>query len=59
MVGDNLSTDIEFGIGSGIRTLLVMGGVTKHEQVFGDSPSETVPTFVMESFGKFAVLAKK
>ena len=26
MVGDNLSTDIEFGLNSGVRTLLVMGG---------------------------------
>ncbi len=26
MVGDNLSTDIQFGINSGVRTLLVMGG---------------------------------
>ncbi len=103
MVGDNLSTDIEFGINSGVRTLLVMGGtsslhllsplyiaflshpvssgmlsglfkspymdvklianhqppgVTKREQIFGDQPSPTVPDFVMESFGDFAVLAK-
>lgn len=26
MVGDNLATDIEFGINTGVRTLLVMGG---------------------------------
>jgi 4-nitrophenyl phosphatase len=26
MVGDNLATDIEFGINSGVRTLLVLGG---------------------------------
>lgn len=26
MVGDNLATDIEFGINSGVRTLLVFGG---------------------------------
>lgn len=57
MVGDNLSTDIEFGLASGVRTLLVMGGVTKREQVFGENPSKTVPTFVMESFGDFATLA--
>ena len=56
MVGDNLLTDIEFGINSNIRTLLVLGGVTKREQVFGDKPSETKPTFVMESFGNFAEL---
>lgn len=59
MVGDNLLTDIEFGINSGVRTLLVMGGVTKREQVFGDNPSKTVPDFVMESFGNLAVLAKQ
>lgn len=58
MVGDNLSTDIEFGLGSGVLTLLVMGGVTKREQVFGESPSATVPDMVMESFGDFAVLAQ-
>lgn len=58
MVGDNLSTDIEFGLASGVRTLLVMGGVTKREQVFGDDASKTVPDFVMESFGDFAALAK-
>lgn len=59
MVGDNLSTDIEFGLGSGVRTLLVFGGVTKREQVFGDDPSPTVPDFVMESFGDLSVLAKE
>jgi 4-nitrophenyl phosphatase len=57
MIGDNLSTDIEFGHNSGVRTLLVMGGVTKREQVFGDSPSHVVPDFVVESLGDFAVLA--
>lgn len=59
MVGDNLSTDIEFGLNSGVRTLLVMGGVTKREQVYGSSPSSTIPDMVMESFGDFAVLAKR
>ncbi|CAD6574152.1 MAG: hypothetical protein TREMPRED_001027 [Tremellales sp. Tagirdzhanova-0007] len=57
MVGDNLSTDIEFGLNSGVRTLLVMGGVTKRELVYGPSPSSTVPDMVMESFGDFAILA--
>ena len=59
MVGDNLSTDIEFGLNAGVRTLLVMGGVTKREQVFGDAPSEIVPDFVVESFGDLAALAKQ
>ncbi|KAL7424120.1 hypothetical protein Q5752_001705 [Cryptotrichosporon argae] len=59
MVGDNLSTDILFGNNSGVRTMLVMGGVTKREQVFGDSPSDIVPDMVMESFGDLAVLANE
>ncbi|GFZ45730.1 4-nitrophenylphosphatase [Saitozyma sp. JCM 24511] len=59
MVGDNLSTDIEFGHNSGVRTLLVMGGVTAREQVFGDSPSHVVPDFVVESLGDLAVLAEQ
>ncbi|WWC60953.1 uncharacterized protein I303_103530 [Kwoniella dejecticola CBS 10117] len=59
MVGDNLLTDIEFGLNSDIRTLLVMGGVTPKEQIYGENPSKTVPTFVIESFGDLSVLADK
>jgi 4-nitrophenyl phosphatase len=59
MIGDNLSTDIEFGHNSGVRTLLVMGGVTAREQVFGDSPSHVMPDFVVESLGDLAVLAEQ
>lgn len=73
MVGDNLTTDILFGINSGIDTLLVMGGkyccllvdvrlmssgVTHREEIFGPTPSTTVPTYVAESFGDLSVLAK-
>ncbi|WVN86672.1 uncharacterized protein L203_101844 [Cryptococcus depauperatus CBS 7841] len=57
MVGDNLLTDIEFGLKSKIRTLLVMGGVTKYEQVYGDQPSPAVPDLVINSFGDLASLA--
>ncbi|OWT41389.1 4-nitrophenyl phosphatase [Cryptococcus neoformans] len=57
MVGDNLATDIAFGRNSKIRTLLVMGGVTKYEQVFGENPNEVVPDLVMNSFGDLAMLA--
>lgn len=59
MVGDNLLTDIEFGLNSGVRTLLVMGGVTKHEQIYGPNPDKVVPDMVMESLGHLAVLAKQ
>lgn len=41
-----------------MRTLLVFGGVTPREQVYGDNPSDIVPTFVMESLGDMAVLAE-
>jgi 4-nitrophenyl phosphatase len=57
MVGDNLLTDIQFGLNSGVRTLLVLGGVTKDEQVFGENASSIRPDLVMNSFGDFAVLA--
>ncbi|WVQ78461.1 hypothetical protein IAT38_000547 [Cryptococcus sp. DSM 104549] len=59
MVGDNLLTDIEFGLNSDIRTLLVMGGVTSYDQIYGENPSKTVPTMVINSFGDLAVLAKQ
>lgn len=58
MVGDNLLTDIEFGLNSGVRTLLVMGGVTKREQIYGPNPDKVVPDFVMESLGHLAALSK-
>ncbi|KAL1405473.1 hypothetical protein Q8F55_009105 [Vanrija albida] len=56
MVGDNLLTDIAFGNNSGLRTLLVMGGVTHKDQIYGDKPSDILPTFVVESLGDLAVL---
>lgn len=54
-------TDIAFGNNSGVRTLLVKGGVTSDEVIakLGTAESsESLPTFVMESFGDFAVLAE-
>ncbi len=33
MIGDRMDTDIVAGIESGLRTLLVLTGVTAHEQV--------------------------
>ena len=51
-------TDIEFGLNSGVRTLLVMGGVTKKDQVYGPNPDKVVPDMVIESLGHLAALAK-
>lgn len=54
----NLATDIKFSSTCGMRSLLVMGGVTHKEEVYGENPSPVVPTFVMESLGDFAQLLK-
>lgn len=35
-----------------------MGGVTPRDSVYGDKPSDIKPTFVIESLGNLAVLAK-
>ncbi|EJT45683.1 4-nitrophenylphosphatase [Trichosporon asahii var. asahii CBS 2479] len=58
MVGDNQLTDIAFGNNSGIRTLLVLGGVTHEDQVWGPKASDIKPTYVMNSLGDFATLAE-
>ncbi|KAI5453760.1 hypothetical protein NCC49_005573 [Naganishia albida] len=57
MIGDNLETDILFGINSGIATMLVMTGVTDECRISGDHKSDTVPDYIVESLGDFAVLA--
>ena len=54
MVGDRLDTDIQFGHNGGMKTLLVMSGVTQEEQaeelVAGTAPEGTaVPTFIAAS----------
>lgn len=55
---DNQLTDIAFGNNSGIRTLLVLGGVTHEDQVWGPKASDIKPTYVMNSLGDFATLAE-
>ncbi|KAJ9121072.1 hypothetical protein QFC24_005053 [Naganishia onofrii] len=57
MVGDNLDTDILFGINSGIATLLVMTGVTDESLLSGENKSDIVPDYIVQSMGDFAVLA--
>ncbi|ODN98415.1 4-nitrophenyl phosphatase [Cryptococcus wingfieldii CBS 7118] len=59
MIGDNLHTDIEFGINSGIRTLLVMTGVTTYDQIYGPNPSPVVPTYVIERAGDLVRMSKE
>ncbi|KAH1017565.1 hypothetical protein HUJ05_008182 [Dendroctonus ponderosae] len=50
MVGDNIHSDIQFGINSGFKTLLVLSGVTKQEHVDQwDAAEELKPDFVGRS----------
>ena len=56
MVGDRLDTDIRFGVDNGMRTVLVLSGVTTREQLeglpkFNDAgdPTVTVPEFFADS----------
>jgi len=49
MVGDRLSTDIEFGKMGGLATLLVLSGITSEEELTGPDPSTTVPDYVTAS----------
>ncbi|KAI5453761.1 hypothetical protein NCC49_005574 [Naganishia albida] len=58
MIGDNLETDILFGINSNITTLLVLTGVTHESHLTGEGKSDTVPDYVVGSMGDFAVLAE-
>lgn len=46
MIGDNMDTDITMGLGSGLKTVLVLSGVTRREDVERYSYG---PTHVVES----------
>lgn len=48
MVGDRLNTDIQFGKNGGLKTLLVLTGITKEDEVFHPENS-IVPDFVLDS----------
>lgn len=48
MIGDRLDTDIEFGIRGGVKTCLVLTGVTSQEEA---RTSSTRPDFIIESLG--------
>lgn len=48
MVGDNLDTDILFGLNNGLKTVLVLSGVTREEQLT-DRDSKTRPHYVCNS----------
>lgn len=56
MVGDRLDTDILFGKNGGVGTLLVLTGVTSHEDL-ANVQADRVPDFVTVSLGDLAILA--
>ena len=52
MIGDNLHTDIQFGSRAGLRTILVLSGVTKREEFFSrydQLPSDMRPDYLTSS----------
>jgi ribonucleotide monophosphatase NagD (HAD superfamily) len=49
MVGDRLSTDIEFGRRGGLHTLLVLSGVTQESDLSSIQDPAQVPEFVINS----------
>ncbi|KAF9233830.1 HAD-like domain-containing protein [Melanogaster broomeanus] len=51
MIGDRLNTDILFGQGGGLATLLVLTGITLKEDITGPNASPIVPTYVTQSIG--------
>ncbi|PVV04010.1 hypothetical protein BB560_001506 [Smittium megazygosporum] len=55
MVGDRLDTDIQFGINSGVDTLLVFTGVSSEDDARDEKHAQA--TFAISSFGEISKLA--
>ena len=49
MVGDRLDTDMAFGNAGGLRTLLVLSGVTAEATPDADVPEGCAPAYVADS----------
>lgn len=56
MIGDRLETDIAFGNGGNVKTLLVLSGSSKMEDI-ATSPAK--PDFVCDSLGQIAEMLKE
>jgi ribonucleotide monophosphatase NagD (HAD superfamily) len=52
-VGDRLDTDITFGVQAGMRTALVLTGVSHREDLVG---SDVQPEYVLETLREFPAL---
>jgi len=58
MVGDRLDTDIVFGTDNGLRSLLVLSGVTTEEKLLSDE-NEITPDFYTDSIVDFFITEKE
>ena len=56
MVGDRLDTDILFGSDNGLKTVLVLSGVTTEDKLLGDA-NEIVPDYYSDTINDFFVEA--
>merc|ERR1719506_771015 len=54
MVGDRLDTDVLFGTNNGLKSLLVLSGVTTEEKLLSDANGIT-PDFYADSIADFFV----
>ena len=57
MVGDRLDTDVLFGTDNGLRTLLVLSGVTSEEKLLSQENTIT-PDYYADSINDFFMEAK-
>ncbi len=48
MVGDNLNTDILFGLQNGLRTVLTLSGITTREKLL-HADNAIIPHYYMDS----------
>lgn len=58
MVGDRLDTDVLFGTDNGLRSLLVLSGVTSEEKLLSDA-NEITPDFYADTICDFFVEEKE
>jgi len=52
MVGDRLDTDIMFGLNNGLKTCLVLSGVTSEEKLLSDD-NKVTPDYYCDSINDF------
>ncbi|KAF5373467.1 hypothetical protein D9615_009499 [Tricholomella constricta] len=58
MVGDRLNTDILFGQGGGLATLLVLTGITSESDITGPNASPIVPDYVTNSLADICAVTE-